>query len=181
MVTLPRLNGLLSIPGVGDPVGGGIWEKDDGGGPHIPGTSERKGTVRGLRERDGGGIIGITQGDASRAGGRGAVGLVSFSHRQRDADVPDGLPDQGRDAELPSGGLPRSGRDEYGDADALFQPECPGYRDHFGGGKPTPPKMSLMQHAGPMEGTKRQAPHHHTIRKGRGTKEASDGGGRFEV
>ena len=52
------------MPGGGDPVGDGIWEKDDRGGPQIPGTSERKGPVRGLQEIDGGGIIGITQGDA---------------------------------------------------------------------------------------------------------------------
>ena len=52
-------HGLPSMPGGEDLVGGGIWEKDDRGGPHIPGTSERKGPVRGLRERDGGRIIGI--------------------------------------------------------------------------------------------------------------------------
>ena len=112
-----------------------------GGGGNIQGTAERKGTVRVLWERDGGGIIGITQRDTAWAGGRGAVELGSFGHRRRAADGPDGLTDQGRAAELPSGGLPRPGRDKDGNADALFQPACPGHRDHLGGSKPTPPKV----------------------------------------
>ena len=136
--------------------------------------------MRGLRERDGSGIIGITKSDAAWAGGRVAVDLGSFGHGRRDTDIPDGLPDQGRAVELPSGGLPSPGRDEDGNADALFQPECPGYRDHFGGGKPPAPTVPSMRHAGTLEGTKRQAPQHRTVRKGRGTKEASDGGGGAE-
>ena len=111
--------------------------------------------MRGLREGYGGKIIGDTQSDAAWAGGREAVDLGSFGHRRPAADVPDGLPDQGRAAELPSGGLPRPGRDKDGDADALFQPACPGYCDHLGGGKPPPPKVLTMRNAGAMEGFKR--------------------------
>ena len=81
--------------------------------------------------------------------------LISLGHGRRTTDVSDGLPDQGRSAELPSGGLPRKGRDEGGDADALLQPACPGYRDHLGGGKPPPPKVLMMRHAGTMEDIKR--------------------------
>ena len=90
------------MPGGGGPVGGSILEKDDGGGTNIPGTSERKGPVQGLRERYSGGIIGVTQDDAALTGGRGAVELGSLGHGRRAADVPDGLPDQGRAAELPA-------------------------------------------------------------------------------
>ena len=136
--------------------------------------------MRGLWERYGGGVIGITQGDASWAGGRGAVDLGSFGHGRRAADVPDVLPNQGRAAEFPSGGLPRPGRDEDGDAEALFQPACPGYRDNFGGVKPPPPTVPPMRHAGTMEVTKYQAPPHRIVRKGCVTKEASDGGGGVE-
>ena len=106
--------------------------------------------------------------------------LGSFGRGRRATDVPDGLPDQGSAADLTSGGLPRPGRDEDVDADALFQPACPGYCDHFVGGKPPPPTVPPMRHAGPMEGTKRQAPHLRTVRKGHGTKEVSDGGGGVE-
>ena len=81
------------------------------------------------------------------------VELGSFCHRRQAADIPDGLPDQGRAAELPSGGLTRPGRDEDGNADALFQSAYPGYHDHFGGGKPSPPMVTPMRHAGTMEGT----------------------------
>ena len=77
--------------------------------------------------------------------------LGSLGHGRRTTDVPDGLPDQGRAAELPSRGLPRMGREEDGDADALLQPACPGYRDHLGGGKPPTPKVITMRHAGPLE------------------------------
>ena len=168
------------MPGGRDPVRGGIWEKDDREGLHIPGTSEMKGPVRGLRERDGSGIIGITQGDAVWAGGRGAVEMGSFGHGRRAADVLDGLLDQGRAVELPSGGLPGPGRNKDGDTDEFFQPEFPVYCDHFGGGKPPPPTVPLMRHAGPLEGTKRKAPRHRTVRKGSGTKETLDGGGRAE-
>ena len=64
--------------------------------------------------------------------------LGSLVHGRRTSDVSDGLPDQGRAAELPSGGLPRTGGDKDGDADALLQPACPRYHDNLGGGKPPP-------------------------------------------
>ena len=106
--------------------------------------------------------------------------MGSFGRGRRATDVPDSLPDQGRAVELPIGGLTRPGREECGDADALFQPACPGYRDHLEGGKPPLPAVPTMRNAGPMQGTKRQAPRHHTVRKGHGMKEASDGRGGVE-
>ena len=136
--------------------------------------------MQGMRKRYGGGIIGVTQGDTAWTGVREVVELGRSGQGRRATDVPDGLPKQGRSAELPIGGLTRPGRDKDGDADAIFQPECPEYRDHLGGGKHPPPKVPTMRHAGPMEDIKRQAPHHRTLQKGRGKKEASDGGGGVE-
>ena len=81
--------------------------------------------------------------------------LGRLGHGRRPADVLAGLTDKGRSAELPSRGLPRTGRDEDSDEDALLQPACTGYRDHLGGGKPPTPKVLTMRHAGPMEGAKR--------------------------
>ena len=124
------------MPGGGDSVGGSIREKYDRGGPNIPGKSERTVTVRGLREIEGGGIVGVPQDDTAWAGGRGAMDLGSLGQGRRNADISDGLPDQGRVAELSSGGLLRTSRDKNGDADALLQPACPGYHDHLVGGKP---------------------------------------------
>ena len=81
--------------------------------------------------------------------------LGILGHGRRTTEVLDGLPDQGRAAELPSRGLPRTNRDEDGDADALLQPACPVYCDHLGGEKPPPPKVLTMRHAGDVEGFKR--------------------------
>ena len=107
-----------------------------------------------MREGCGGGIVGIPQDDTAWAGGRGTMELGSLGHRRQPADVSAGLPDQERAAELPSRGLPRMGRDEDGDADALLQLTCPVYLDHLGGGKPPTPKVLTMRHDGPMEGAK---------------------------
>ena len=138
-----------------DTDGGSIREKDDGGGPSIPGTAERTGTVWGMQEGDGGRIVGVPQGDTAWAGGRGAVELGSFGHRRRAADVLDGLPNQGRAAELPCRGLPRKGRDTDSDADAFLQLAFLGHRDHLVGGKHPTPKVLTMRHAGPMAGAQR--------------------------
>ena len=143
------------MPGGRDTVGGCIQEEDDGGRTNIPGAAEITDTVRGMQEGYGGGIVGVPQDDTAWAGDRGAMELGSLGHRRRTTDVPVGLPDQGRAAELPIRGLPRTGRDEDGDADALLQSAYPGYHDHIGGGKPPPPKVFTMRHAGEMEGFKR--------------------------
>ena len=67
---------------------------------------------------------------------------------------------------MPSGGLPRTGRDEDGDADALLQQACLGYVDHLGGGKLPSPKVPTMRHAGAIKGITRQVPFHRTVKKG---------------
>ena len=136
------------MPGGGDTVYGSIQEKDDGGGNNIPGAAERTGTVRVMQEGDGGGIVGVPQGDTAWAGGIGVMDMGSLGHGRRTPDVLDGLTNQWRAVELPSGGLPRTGRDKGVNADALLQTACPGYRDHLGGGKPPPPKVLTMRHAG---------------------------------
>ena len=147
-------NVLPAVPGGWDTVDRRIQEEDDGGGADITRAAERTGTLWVIRERDGGGIVGIPQDDTARAGGRGEMELGSLVHRRRPADVQAGLPDQGRAAELPSRGLSRTGRYEDGNGDALLQPACPGCRDHLRGGKYPPPKVLTMRHAGPMEGAK---------------------------
>ena len=143
------------MPGGIDTVGGSIREEYDRGETNIPVTKERAGTVLGMREVDGGGIFGVPQNDTVCAGDSGAIDLGSLSHGRQTADVSVSLPDQGRSAEIPNGGLPRMGRDKDGDADALLQLACPGYCDHLGGGKPHPPKVITMRHYGAMEGIKR--------------------------
>ena len=123
-----------------------------GGGSDIPVAAEREVRVWVMREGDGGGIAGIPSDETAWTGKGGMLELGIISHGRRSTDVSDGLPDQGRSAELPCRGLTRKGRDTYSDADAFLQLACPGYRDHLGGGKPPTPKMLTMRHAGTMVG-----------------------------
>ena len=81
--------------------------------------------------------------------------LGSLGPGRRPTDVSAGLPDQGMAVELSCRGLPRKGRDTDSNADIFLQPQCPGYRDHLGGGKPPTPKVLNMRHAGTMAGDQR--------------------------
>ena len=109
------------MPGGRDAVDRIIREEDDGGGADIPGAVDRSGTLRGMPEGEGSGIVGRPQDDTIWAGGRGEMELGSLGRRRRTADVQAGLANQERDADLPCRGLPRTGRDEDRDADALLQ------------------------------------------------------------
>ena len=50
------------------------------------------------------------------------------------------------------------------------------YCDHTGGGKPPPPTVPPVQHAGDLAGAKRAEYHHFSVRQGGRYKETSDGG-----
>ena len=63
--------------------------------------------------------------------------------------------------------------DEGGDAGTLPAPACPRHRGHFGGGKPPPPTVLPMRHAGPPAGPERQASYHRPVYKGRLVEEAA--------
>ena len=76
--------------------------------------------------------------------------LERLSHRRGAKNISDRLPYQGRAEGMSCGGLPRKGWDKDGDEDTFLQPECPGHRDHLGGGKPPTPKVLTMRHAGPV-------------------------------
>ena len=115
---------------------------------------------------DGGGIIDGSQDETAWASGRGETELENLVHGGRAADIIHGLPVQGRPADLPGGGMPRTSGDQDGDAGTFSAPACPGYRGHFGGGKHPPPTVPPMQHAGPLAYTERKAPCHRTLRQG---------------
>ena len=71
-----------------------------------------------------------------------------------------------------------TGGDKNGDAGPISTPECPEHCGHFLGGKPPPPTVPLMRHAGPLEYTERKAPCHRTVRLGsRAIEYAVSGGG----
>ena len=78
--------------------------------------------------------------------------LDQISHGSRGTThLSDRFPYQGGDEGMPSGGLPRKGRDTDGDEGAFLAPACPGHRDHLGGGKTPTSKVITMRHAGPVE------------------------------
>ena len=98
-------------------------------------------------------------------------------HGGRATEIPNGLPGQGRPAELPGGGMTRPSSKEDGNAGALTAPACPRHRGHYGGGKPPPPTVHPMRHSGHPAGTERQAPCHSSVRQGSGAKETAASGG----
>ena len=73
--------------------------------------------------------------------------------------------------------MPGPSSDEDGDANALPSTACPRHRGHDGGGKPPPPKVHLMRHAGPPAGPERQVTCHSPVRQGSGAEEAAACGG----
>ena len=76
--------------------------------------------------------------------------------------------------------MPRTSGDEDGDAGIFYAPACPGHRGHFGGGKPPPPTVPPMRHAGLLRYTECTAPCHRTVRQGYGSKDAAVSGGGSE-
>ena len=106
------------------------------------GTAEGAGQLRGIWERDGGGVAGIPLNDAAREGEEVTVELEHLSHgERRTKNISDRVPNKGRAKGLLSGGMPRKGWDTDGNEDAFLQPACLGHRDYLGVGKPPIPKV----------------------------------------
>ena len=164
----------------GDPVGGGVRARDDRKGALLLGATEGKVTVQVVQSGDGGWIFGGAQDDTEWASGRGATELENLGHGRRSADVSHGLTGQGRPAELPGGGLPRTSGNEDGNAGTFYATACPGHCGNFEGGKLPPPTVPPMQHAGPLVYTEWTAPCHCTVRQGAGSKEGAVSGGGSE-
>ena len=80
--------------------------------------------------------------------------LDNPDRRGRATDFLNGIPVEGRPAELPGRGMTGLSGDEDGDAGALPAPECPQHRGHSVGGKPPPPTVHTMQYDGPPAGPK---------------------------
>ena len=63
-----------------------------------------------------------------------------------------------------------------GDAGTFFPPACPGYRHHSVGGKPPPPTVPPIQHAGAIVCTEQDSPCHIPVRQWGGKEEQTAGG-----
>ena len=88
------------MPGGGDTVGGGVQETDDGRGTFVLGTTEGAGSVQGVRGRDGAWVSGGAHADTAWEGKGENTELGSHGHHEETADVPDGPPDCGSNADL---------------------------------------------------------------------------------
>ena len=66
--------------GGGDPVGGGVWETDDGIGTLLNGVAEGTGAVQGVRGGDSGWIDGMAHEDTTCASGRVEMDLDNLFH-----------------------------------------------------------------------------------------------------
>ena len=129
---------MPSLSGGRESVGGGIWETDSGGGPHLPGVTKGIGLVQIVRGGEGGGICGGTQDDSAWDSFRGATELENLGHGGIATDISHGISVQGRPADLPGRGMPGPSGDEDGDAGPFPIPACPVHRGHSRGGKPFP-------------------------------------------
>ena len=127
------------------------------------GSARRDGFTAGSAERRWRRIYGKSHDDSAWAGERGATELENPGHGGRVIDISNGLPGQGRPAELPGGGMPGPSDDDNGDAGTLPAPACLGHRGRYGGGKPPPPTVHPMRHASTLPGTEWQAPFHSSV------------------
>ena len=89
------------MPGDGDLVGGGVLSTDDRRGTFLQGAAKGEGAVQGVWVVVGVWIDGGDHEDTTWASGRGEMELDNLGHGGRTADIPHGLPGQGRPAELP--------------------------------------------------------------------------------
>ena len=94
-------HGLPPVTGGGESVGGGVRDTDEGRGPVVQVAAEGKGSVQGARGGYGDGVSDGSHEDATWEGGGGETELVSHGPWRGTADIPDGLPDRRRTAELP--------------------------------------------------------------------------------
>ena len=90
--------------------------------------------------------LGMAEADTDQGRGR----QESSHGRRGNTNLLDRFPNQRRDEGVPSGGLPRKGRDTDGDEGSFMASACPGHHDHLGGGKPPTSKVLTMQHDGPV-------------------------------
>ena len=105
--------------------------------------------MQGVRGGYFGGICGGSQDESAWASNRGATELENLGHGVRATDLSNGLSCQGRPADLPSGGMLGPSGEKDVNEGSLPIPACPVHCSHSRGGKPPPPTLHLMQHAGP--------------------------------
>ena len=82
------------------------------------------------------------------------------------------------DEGMPSGGLPRKGRDADGDEGAFLTQTCLGRCDHLGREKPPTYKVITIRYTGPVAVPKREAQEHRDVQEWGREEETETGGDR---
>ena len=107
-------------------------------------------------------------------------GAEKLGHWGRAAGVLHVRPVQGRPAELPDGGMPRTSGNKDGNAGKFYAPECPVHHGYLGERKHHPLRVSLMRNSDHLAYTEQKAPCHCTVRQGIRAEEAAVSGGGIE-
>ena len=101
--------------------------------------------------------------DKAQEGSRRDEALGEHGSRRISTNLQDRFPIGRGPKELSHQRLSGKGSDTDGNAGPLPIPACQRHRDNPGGGQPTPPTFSLVQHDGALEGVKREAYNHHSV------------------
>ena len=111
-----------------------------------------------VRLDDGGGIPGESPDESTWEGGGDATELENPGRWGQTTDFPNGIPGEGRPAELPGEGMHGPSGDKDRDVGALPAPACPRQRGHSGGGKPPHPRCAQCNMLVPRRALKGRHP-----------------------
>ena len=109
------------------------------------------------------GVSGSTSKNAAREVRVREVALGGNGPSYRAMNLQDFFPKSRVPKELSRWGVSGKGSEADGNAGPLSTPACQGNRDHPGGGKPPPPTVPLVRHAGALEGVERLAYYHRSV------------------
>ena len=146
-------NGLLPMPGVRNTLGGGARAKYDGSGAFLLGETVCTGTLYGVWGEYGARIYVSPSTGAAREGNGQEMALGNQGYYRGSRHLQDGFTNLWEKKELLYRGVLGTGDDADGYAGSFLSPSCPGHRHHIGEGKPPPPMVPLVQHAGALEST----------------------------
>ena len=172
-------NGLMPMPGGGNEFGGGVRYKNDGNGDFLQGEAEGLGTVYGVQKGDGARVAGGPSIDAEWEGNGWETELGNHGPQRGSTYLQDGFPNRRGTSELPRQGVTGTVSDKNDNAGSFIPLSWTGYHNHFGGGKPNPPMVPPMRHAGVLAYTEQEAPHQCLVRQGKREEVHTAGGGGY--